>query len=184
MSSFSVVGDFEDLTHKCPKGWTCTGSAKVMRMGTGMGSPSKGHGNGYFSLGEDSQQGKAVSNFFPLPKNVVQLVYLRAGGADAPSGLSVHSKTGETLCQSSVGTNTDTFFEATCGLNGRGGQMARIEVKDVQSSGWGKVYVDHIRLKLSDGSVLPLEFSGLFVHRKPACLIIYLYSIRHSNNIR
>ena len=133
-------------------------------MGTGMGTPSGGHGNGYFSLGEDDQQGKAVSEYFPLPKTVVQLVYLRAGGADAPSGLSVHSKTGETLCQSSVGTDTDNFFEATCDLNGRGGQMVRIEVKDVQSSGWGKVYVDHIRSKLSDGSMQPLKLSGWLVH--------------------
>ena len=135
-----------------------------MRMGTGMGTPSGGHGNGYFSVGEDGQRGQAVSEYFTLPKNAVRLVYLRAGGADAPSGLSVHSKTGETLCQSSVGTNTDTFFEATCDLNGRGGQMVRIEVKDTQSSDWGKVYVDHIRLKLSDGSMQPLKLSGLFVH--------------------
>ena len=154
------LGDFEDLSRKCPEGWTCTGSATVMRMGTG-----NGHGNGYLNVGEDRSQGTAVSDFLFLPQNPVQLVYLRAGGADAPSGLSVHSKTGETLCQSSVGTNTDTFFEATCDLNGRGGQMVRIEVKDVQSSSWGKVSVDYIRLKLSDGSRLPLlKLSGLFVH--------------------
>ena len=124
-----------------------------------FGFPSNGDGVGYLNIGGDRDRGSAVSEPFVLPKGANGVGFLRCGGANAPSGVSVkNADTAEVLCTSTIGTNTNNFFAAVCSFGGdsMAGQTVQIEIQDVQRSGWGKVFVDNFRIRLSSGDVVPI----------------------------
>ena len=81
-----------------------------------------------------------------LPASATKLKYLRAGGADAPSGLYLYtSGTNVELCASTDGTDTNYFFEVECSLlGGYGWQDVKLLLKDETSGGWGKAWFDRI----------------------------------------
>lgn len=164
-SPYTWEGDpsFENLAvGVCPAGlspamgiggdWTCSGDAEVASIGDGQGCavPAGIEGSKYVKAGCDSTTGSMRSPNFTLPSNIAEIRLLRAGGADSPSsGFKVkRASDNAVLCQDwSGGADTDTFFETTCpALAAFAGTSVYFEIVDTQTSGWGKVYVDRIRL--------------------------------------
>ena len=124
---------------------------------------STGDGNGYFNVGgaRSRDRGRAVSKPFVLPNDATGLSFLRCGGANAPSGVTVTNvQTSEVLCTATDGTNTGWFFKDFCAFEDEsmGGQTVEIKIEDVQPSNgkWGKVFVDKLRIELSSGEVVPI----------------------------
>jgi hypothetical protein len=154
---------FEDAqVGHCPTGWHCSGSAspKVCRVGVGGVDGSCEHpgihgvdGMQYFTVGNDFNTGSAISAPFVLPAGVDKIVFLRSGGADDGSGFYLRRHdNGQVLCSAENGQDTNGFFEGHCeGLVGYTGEGVYMEIRDTQSSGWGKVMVDDIRLLDSSG---------------------------------
>ncbi|CAH0367571.1 unnamed protein product [Pelagomonas calceolata] len=147
----SCLFDFEDTAiDSCPSGWTCTGDARVVSRYTcvsGCGTPlPNAQGEQYFSIGGDGDTGTAQSPTFELPSDAQSLEFLRCGGADSPSGVSVHRESGSVVCSSSRGDDTDSFFWDSCDVSSADGERVYVRIVDTQSSSWGKVFVDNIRL--------------------------------------
>ena len=103
-------------------------------------------GEQYFSIGGDHDTGTAQSPTFELPSDAQSLEFLRCGGADSPSGVSVHRESGSVVCSSSRGEDTDSFFWDSCDVSSAAGERVYVRIVDTQSSYWGKVFVDNIRL--------------------------------------
>ena len=149
--SQACLFDFEDTAiDSCPSGWTCTGDARVVSRYTcvsGCGTPlPNAQGEQYFSIGGDGDTGTAQSPTFELPSDAQSLEFLRCGGADSPSGVSVHRESGSVVCSSSRGDDTDSFFWDSCDVSSAAGERVYVRIVDSQSSYWGKVFVDNIRL--------------------------------------
>jgi hypothetical protein len=106
-------------------------------------------------VGDDFGKGKATSVVFTLPPGIDHISFKRSGGADGNSGFYLRrSSDGHVLCSSEAGRDTNIFFEDSCdGLRGFGGVNVYIEIKDSQSSAWGKVLIDDIRLIEDDAGV-------------------------------
>ena len=115
-------------------------------------------GTQLFEIGSDGTVGRAVSGVFTLPTNIAHVQFLRAGGADAGSGLYVKRQSDDSmLCSAEDGKDTDTLFETSCtGLSSYSGEKVYIELLDTQISGWGKTYIDNIRLQ--DFSLNNIDF--------------------------
>jgi hypothetical protein len=101
------------------------------------------------TVGDDFGKGTATSVVFTLPPGIDHISFKRSGGADGNSGFYLRrSSDGHVLCSSEQGRDTNVFFDDSCdGLRGFGGVNVFIEIKDSQSSAWGKVLVDDIRLR-------------------------------------
>ncbi|RJQ19718.1 LamG domain-containing protein, partial [Candidatus Woesearchaeota archaeon] len=143
----------------CPAGWTCSdASVEVASSADGQGCviASGISGTRYFKVGCDATTGTAVSDTFVLPPTINNIQFLRAGGADAPSGFYLmRASDNATLCSATTGTNTDTFFLDTCaGLASHNGTLVRIFVSDLQTGSFGKTYIDRILLRDAGGNTL------------------------------
>lgn len=140
-----------DALRSCPVCWLCDDDTK-----TYVNNHPTSDGEKMFVIGEDSSVGKAVSGIFTLPTGIDHVQFLRAGGADAGSGLYVKSIVrNSTLCSAENGENTDTFFEDSCtGLSTFAGEQVFIELLDTQNSGWGKTWIDNIRFQDSSNNNL------------------------------
>ena len=157
----SLNFDFEDgSTGFCPDNWICTGSA-VIAATPGCVAASNKSGLQYLEAGCDSTLGTAKSQNFVLPFGIDHVRALRAGGADASTGSGWFVKKvsdDSILCSAQNGTNTDTFFNDDCtDLVSDAGTSVYIYVIDNVNSGWGKTYLDNIRLMDSDDSILSPE---------------------------
>src|ERR1035437_4257966 len=155
--------DFETgSVGSCPTNWTCTGDAVIASSSDGQGCAVAGNINGsqYLKASCDGTMGTATSQAFTLPSGIDHLRALRAGGADAGTGSGWFVKRvsdGTTLCSAQNGTDSDTFFTDDCtGLSSYVGTSVYIYVIDNQNSGWGKVYLDNIRLMDASNNVLSL----------------------------
>jgi hypothetical protein len=145
--------DFETgSVGSCPTGWICTGDAELASSSDGQGCVIAGNINGtsYAKAGCDATTGTMTSANFTLPARVGSILFRRAGGANSPSGFYVkRASDGVTLCSSTNGTDSDTFFEDSCdGLSAYEGTLAYIYLDDQDTGGWGKVYIDNIRMLL------------------------------------
>jgi len=152
-----------DAPGKCPAGWFCTGKAVNIcdedkeKQPTNAACDHPGlagqDGERYLSVGDDISSGEAYSAVFVLPDEISSIHFRRSGGADVESGFYVrlyHS--GEVACASEDGQDTNVFFNCSCdGLANYTGQAVFISIRDRQSSSWGKVLVDDIRLKSVSG---------------------------------
>jgi len=149
--------DFEEgSVGSCPVNWSCSGDALTASPSNAAGCGVAGSGqNGllYGKAGCDASTGTFTSNTFTLPENIGSVSFLRAGGADGGSGFYVKRASDDAvLCSSEDGTDSDTFFEDSCGgLSSYEGTDAYIQISDNQNSGWGKVYVDNIQFLSSVG---------------------------------
>jgi len=76
---------------------------------------------------------KKSSNFI-LPVGISRIYLLRAGGADAGSGLYLRYASNDSIiCSAENGADTNTFFINTCdGLSGLDGERVYIELRDSQ----------------------------------------------------
>jgi len=162
----------DDTVGTCPEYWTCgdTSITMVNKNPCGNGSGCwTSDGEHLFEIASDSSQGWATSHYFSLPATIDHIQFLRGGGADGPvSGLYVKRPNGQVLCETHDGTDSDTLFEVSCsGLSEYAGEVVQIEVKDSTNSGWGKVYIDYIRLQDADGNNLEFAIS---VTNKAACM--------------
>ncbi|MBI5133949.1 MAG: LamG domain-containing protein [Candidatus Taylorbacteria bacterium] len=146
----------------CPIGWTCVGDAETASSSDGQGCviATSLEGTRYIKAGCDMTVGTSTSPIFVIPANASKVAFLRAGGADASngSGLFVRRASDDALiCASQTGTDTDAFFADECtGLASYVGTKAYIQIADNQVSGWGKTYVDNIRIQ--DGSNNDISF--------------------------
>jgi len=115
-------------------------------------------GPSYFSIGDDTDEGTMTSIPLELPAGISRVKFLRAGGADAGSGLYVKSLSGDVLCAAETGTDTDTFFYDSCdGLDSFAGDSVQLYLVDTQNSSWGAVFIDDI--KLVDENGVELSFT-------------------------
>jgi len=151
--------DFEDGTiGSCPDYWTCDDDS-VSRLSD---SPwySTSDGDTLFIIGQDDHYGRAVSDTLFLHDRIDHVQYLHAGGADSGSGFWVKRTSDRaTLCHFTDGADTDALFEASCeGLAEYAGQSVYFLAEDNQSSGWGKLLIDYIRLQDANGDNLPFCF--------------------------
>lgn len=176
--------DFENgSVSSCPTGWTCTGDAVIASASDGQGCAISGNinGNQYLKAGCDATIGTAQSQNFTLPSGIDHIRALRAGGADPSSGSGWFVKRvsdNSILCSAQNGTDSDSFFTDDCtGLSGYAGISVYIYVIDNQNSGWGKTYLDNIRLmdfgnnslSPSSGSSIPSIFQINFAN---SCAIV------------
>lgn len=122
--TFCPSFDYEDTTlGDCPDGWTCEGNAMVV---THFNVDS---GNPFFAIGWDTTTGSATSDYFPVPEDTYDLQWERCGGAD-DGGVIIQDSEGNTICDVRDGTNTNSFFEQNCVLDGYAGQCIRIYTWD------------------------------------------------------
>jgi hypothetical protein len=148
-----VTGFEDDVVGDCPEGWTCQGDGMVLEEGHMICNPGDGsqtgHGMGgsnYLKAGCDVSIGRVESQSFVLPDDIDSVEFLRAGGADV-GGLYVERVNGVRLCAAEASANTDSFIVDTCpGLGPYAGREVKIVVTDEVSEGWGKTYVDDIKL--------------------------------------
>jgi len=112
----------------------------------------------FFCLGCDSDVGSATSVPFVLPVGTSRVEFLRAGGADAGSGLYVKDASGSVLCAAETGTKTDTFFDDSCiGLESFGGEIVHLYLADAHTSGWGNAYFDDIKVVDANGVAVSIS---------------------------
>jgi hypothetical protein len=132
------------LVNECPLGWTCSGACTT-RLGN---SNLEQQGANYFFCGYNAETGTMVSDAFNLPEAVSDVRILRCGGANSPSGFRVRRVSDdEVLCAAQTGTNTDIMFEDTCALDlDQSGERVYLEITDQSTGGWGKTWVDNIRV--------------------------------------
>jgi hypothetical protein len=144
----------------CPLGWTCTGGAQV--LGTDPDNDdailSGMEGSSYFYMGSDSDVGSATSVPFVLPAGISKITFLRAGGANPPSGLYVYDMDDNLICKGRDGTNTNEFFDHQCmdSLASYEGEIAQLYLEDSMSAGWGRLLVDDINFVDANGVALPI----------------------------
>ncbi|HEY3353457.1 MAG TPA: WSC domain-containing protein [Polyangia bacterium] len=150
--------DFEGATvGGCPAGWTCSGDAVIASASDGRGCVAASNGGKYAKAGCDGTTGTLRSPTFTLPANAARVLFGRAGGADGPgSGLFVRRASDNwTVCAATNGADSDSFFDDTCnGLSAAAGQAVYIEIIDAVNGGWGKTYVDNIRIQDANGTTL------------------------------
>ncbi len=153
--------DFESGTSgACPDGWTCTGDAMLASTGNGQGCVVAGgiSGSQYLKAGCDSTLGTARSQNFTLPVGTDHVRALRAGGADASTGSGwfiKKSSDDSILCSAQNGTDSDVFFTDDCtGLSTFAGTSVYVYVIDNVNSGWGKTYLDNIRVMDAGNNIL------------------------------
>jgi len=151
---------FENMMEgKCPTGWTCSGPAAVCFPGSSSGPcrpyPGiKGHdGKQFLDVGNDFGTATALSPMFKLPGDIDRICFRRCGGADEGSGLYLNLvSNGEQICIAENGQDVDVFSVQCCpDLAQHAGKEVVIHIRDAQSSGWGKVLIDDIRLLDSSG---------------------------------
>jgi len=112
----------------------------------------------FFCLGCDSDVGSATSVPFVLPVGTSRVEFLRAGGADAGSGLYVKDASGSVLCAAETGTHTDTFFDDSCiGLESFWGEIVHLYLADAHTSGWGNAYFDDIKVVDANGVAVSIS---------------------------
>jgi len=137
---------------ECPAQWTCVGQARVCRdppMTPFCTHPglAKLEGAQYMTVGNDLELGNATSPIFYLPPQAERIDFRRSGGADEGSGFFVHlARNDEVICNVVGGMDTNEFFKQSCAVAGYAGEAVYIALRDLQSSPWGKVLVDDIRL--------------------------------------
>jgi len=115
----------------------------------------KGHdGKHFLDVGNDWGTATATSPNFKLPNKTDRLCFKRSGGAGPGSGLYlVRQSDGRRLCEAENGEDSNTFAMQCCtDLAKYVGEEVIIRIVDAQSSGWGKVLVDDIRLLDTSGS--------------------------------
>jgi len=170
---------FEGPVGSCPASWTCTGKeTQICALGSktpvcnhpGIGNVEGTH---YFNVGNDMGTGSATSATFVLPETIYSVFFRRSGGADEGSGVYIlRQSDDEVICAAEEGQNSNVMVEQWCNKVGKyAGQSVYIIIKDSQSSGWGKVIVDNIRLLDKSGNDLNLESNTTDVMRgqdKPA----------------
>lgn len=131
-------------------GWNFSGDMRILSHNQGFcgGSRAKNIEGNYFLASGDKCVGYVRSKSFIIPDNADYFTFLRAGGADAPSGFYVRrTSDGSVICQDNWGKNTNNLTLRICrNLKNFIGENAYIEIRDDQSSGWGKVYIDNIVL--------------------------------------
>jgi len=154
-----------DPLGSCPKDWTCSGETLVCHM-PGISEMCRHpgvsgvHGSRYLTVGNDFSQGNATSVAFYLPREAAEMELKRSGGADAGSGFYVlRAADNEVLCAAEGGLDTNSFSAESCRIGKEyGGEIVYISIRDTQSSEWGKVLVDDIRLKSAGGTdILQVE---------------------------
>lgn len=141
--------DFEsDSPGQCPQNWDCTGSSRISSPSNrNCAAPGNLQGQHYFEVGCDHTIGTATSYNFYLPEDIHKITFLRAGGSDSGSGFYLkRASNDEILCSAETGTNTDTFFVDFCeDLEEHAETEVYIFLRDIQTGGWSKVYIDDIR---------------------------------------
>ena len=142
--------DFRDApVEQCPEGWWCDTAAVR---------------SGGLELADDPGHGSARSAAFRLPAGIDHVTVEQAGGADAPSGLSVRRASDDfELCRADDGQtewNSDQFRQIHCkGLEGAAGTRVYLVAKDVSGdSQWGRVWIREIQLR--DEQEQPLALPG------------------------
>jgi len=158
--------DFEGpFSGTCPYGFTCSGYSRVcehppLQHSCNHPGIDQVQGNKYLLVGNDEDSATATSVPFYLPSNVKKIRWLRSGGSDAPSGVSVRLVgSGEALCTLQGGKDTNVFFEEVCdGLADYASQPVYICVVNTHVGIWSKVLVDDFRMEDQWGD--SLDHSG------------------------
>ena len=149
----------------CPQGWTCSGDATKQEKGYGL-EQYECHGvvgAGYFHFGGDQSEGEANSNIFQVPATATTLSWMRAGGANSPSGFYLKKAAdGAVLCEKTNGADTDTLFSESCDVSNVAGQSVFINIKDTKSNNWGKVYVDDIKFTDESGNEVSIPIPNAY----------------------
>jgi len=127
----------------CPSGWVCDGDARL----------ASGYDGLYFHIGGDGPTGSATSDYLQVPKNAVELVWERCGGAD-DGGVRVDDAEGNAICTVTDGTNTNTMFEQSCDMTAHALQCIRIYAWDNINGGWGHVYLNNFEFRDESGNAL------------------------------
>mmetsp|Transcript_81276 Transcript_81276/g.161294 ORF Transcript_81276/g.161294 Transcript_81276/m.161294 type:complete len:621 (-) Transcript_81276:10-1872(-) len=152
-----------DAPGRCPAGWVCMGKAvnvcdkdqEKQPVNAACDHPGLAGQDGerYLSVGDDIGTGEADSAVFLLPDNISSIRFRRSGGSDNESGFYVKLyRSGEVACASEDGQDTNVLFNCSCdGLANYSGQAVFISIRDRQSTNWGKVLVDDIRLTSFSG---------------------------------
>ena len=123
----------------------------------------------FIKLGFANDVGSATSIPFVLPAGTSRVKFLRAGGADAGSGLYIKDAFDNVLCAAETGTDTNSFFTDYCdGLDSFGADTVHLYLADTQSSGWGKVYIDDINFVDASGVALSISQATTPVPATPA----------------
>merc|ERR1711920_987919 len=160
----------EDAPGSCPKGWTCTGkNAKVCNVPfISMTCNHPGlvgqHGSHYLTVANDFDTGNVTSGIFVLPEHLDRIHFRRSGGADKGSGFFLkRAHDHKVLCAAdNSGANSNIFVDDACtGLSQYVGQQAYILLSDSQSSSWGKVLIDDIRLQNAAGMDIDTRVGAL-----------------------
>jgi len=153
---------FEDAyAGRCPDGFTCTGFSKVCKhpaLTQSCTHPGIANVDGkkYLLVGNDKDSATATSVPFYLPSKITSIRWLRSGGSDAPSGISVRLVgSGESICKLQGGQDTNIFFEEVCdGLADYPSQAVYICIVNTHVGVWSKVLVDDIHLQDQWGNSL------------------------------
>ncbi|KKM83968.1 hypothetical protein LCGC14_1303960, partial [marine sediment metagenome] len=122
--------------------------------------PSK-EGTYYAAIGGDYSTGVLRSLNFTLVSGVDRINFLRAGGADSPSGVElIRASDDAVLGYARTGTNTNTFFsDSILGLSSYAGTVVYLKAKDGSASGWGKTAVDDFHQ--ADSSNNPIDYASI-----------------------
>lgn len=149
--SMNFDESYDGSENLCPVGWICNGH----HPGKSDWTPhveqrwvGDRDGPYFFEIGGDSSTGQAQSAYFRMPPNTYKVLFKGCGGADqnGVNGMTIWDVTsGDAICHTWDGYNTDNMMELSCLVQGSAGKLVQIEFIDNQNSGWGKVWVDDIR---------------------------------------
>jgi len=155
----------------CPYGFNCTGYSRVCEhppLQHSCNHPGIGNVDGkkYLLVGNDEDSATATSVPFYLPSKIQSISWLRSGGSDAPSGVSVRLVgSGKVICQLHGGDDTNVFFEEVCdSLADYESKPVYICIVNTHTGIWSKVLIDNIHLKDQWGE--SLDHAG-HVHLSP-----------------
>lgn len=113
-------------------------------------------GKKYLLIGNDEDTATVHSAPFYLPSKIQSIKWLRSGGSDAPSGVSVRLVgSGKAICTVQGGKDTNVFFEEVCdGLADYPSQAVYICIVNTHKGIWSKVLIDDIQLRDQWGNSL------------------------------
>jgi len=176
--------DFEDgIIGSCPTYWTCDDDS-VSRLYDGD-RYSTSDGDTMFIIGQNNDNGKAVSDTLILPDGIDHVQYLHGGGVYSGSGFWVKKYSDDTtLCRSMNGTGTDTLFESSCGgLGLYAGELVYFQGETDQVSAWGRLVIDYIRLQDANNNNLPFCFDIASVPTLQTCASAVMTKIDFEDGI-
>jgi len=139
----------------CPYGFTCNGYSRVcehppLQHTCNHPGMAKVDGKKYLLVGNDEDAASARTVPFYMPTDVQSIRWLRSGGSDAPSGVSVHLvSNGKAICtRHNGGADTNVFFEESCdNLSEYESEPVYICIINTHTGIWSKVLVDDIQIR-------------------------------------